>query len=177
MVGKTCICNAFLNIEFNAEQIATIGADKFEKKIILENGKEIKLVFWDTAGQERFRSADIKCIRSVNGIILVFDFTDRTSFEHLEIWLREIRDNFPDDTVIVLFGNKIDREKKCWKVTIEEAKEYAKKYNLILFETSAKLNKGINEGFHYITNKAYSIVEKKIEEKNNIVIKPEKKIM
>ena len=44
-----------------------------------------------------------------------------------------------------------------------------------MFETSAKLNKGINEGFHYITNKAYSIVEKKIEEKNNIVIKPGKK--
>ena len=126
------------------------------------------VVFWDTVGQERFRSAVIKTIRFVNGIILVFDFTNRTSFKNLDIWLREIRDNFPDDTVIVLFGNKIDIEKEYWKVTIEEAKEYENKYNLILFETSAKLNKGINEGFHYITNKAYSIVEKKTEEKNNI---------
>ena len=135
------------------------------------------VVFWDTVGQERFRSAVIKTIRFVNGIILVFDFTNRTSFKNLDIWLREIRDNFPDDTVIVLFGNKIDIEKEYWKVTIEEAKEYENKYNLILFETSAKENKGINEGFNYITNKAYSKVEKKTEEKNNIVIKPEKKIM
>ena len=135
------------------------------------------VVFWDTVGQERFRSAVIKTIRFVNGIILVFDFTNRTSFKNLDIWLREIRDNFPDDTVIVLFGNKIDIEKEYWKVTIEEAKEYENKYNLILFKTSAKLNKGINGGFHYITNKAYSIVEKKTEEKNHIIIKPEKKIM
>ena len=126
------------------------------------------IVFWDTAGQERFRSANIKCIRSVNGIILVFDFTDRTSFEHLEIWLREIRNNFPDDTVIVLFGNKIDIEKDKWEVTSEEASKFAEKYHFAYFETSAKTRQGINEGLSYLVNAIYDKIMG-IDEKDKVM--------
>ena len=174
-VGKTCICEAYLNYEFIQDKIATIGADKFDKKFALENGKEIKLIFWDKAGQERLRSADLKAVRSANGIILVFDFTRRDSFEHLENWISTIKDNFNDDIIIVLFGNKIDLGEEYWQVTSKEAKEYAQQKNLVLFETSAKMKKGINEGFNYITNKAYSILEKRMEKKNNIIIKLEEK--
>ena len=174
-VGKTCVCLSYLDIEIPKDLLATIGSDKYETKFMLENGKEIKLVFVDTAGQERFRSQDFFAVRGALGIILVFDFTIRSTFEHLEIWLREIRDNFNDDTVVVLFGNKIDIEKEKWQVTSEEAKEYAKKNNLALFETSAMTKKGINEGINYIANKAYSIADKRKEKKNNINIKPENK--
>ena len=139
----------------------------------------MKLKIWDTAGQERFRSQDLQAVRGAFGIILVFDFTYRITFQNLETWLREIKDNFPDDTVVVLFGNKIDREKRDWKVTSEEAKEYATKNNLILFETSAITKEGINEGFNYIANKAYSIKlmknvlvkKRKINDKRDIKIK------
>ena len=122
-----------------------------------------------------FRSADLKAVRSANGIILVFDFTRRDSFEHLENWISTIKDNFNDDIIIVLFGNKIDLGEEYWQVTSKEAKEYAQQKNLVLFETSAKMKKGISEGFNYITNKAYSILEKRMEKKNNIIIKPEEK--
>ena len=174
-VGKTCILEVYNNNEFQEQQIATIGVDYHKTKILLENNKEINLYLWDTAGQERFRASDIKSLRGAHGIILVFSFTDRSSFEHLEIWLREIRDNFDDDTVIVLFGNKIDFEKNYWAVTSEEAKEYVQTKNLVLFETSAKTKQGINEGFAYIANKAYLIAEKREKKKNNIIIKNENK--
>ena len=72
-----------------------------------------------------FRSADLKAVRSANGIILVFDFTRRDSFEHLENWISTIKDNFNDDIIIVLFGNKIDLGEEYWQVTSKEAKEYA----------------------------------------------------
>ena len=164
-VGKTCICNSYMNFEYNADTIATIGEDKFEKKFTLKNGKEIKLIIFDTDGHERARARVLRAIRGVQGIILVFDFTCRNSFINLDNWLSAIKENFNDDIVIVLFGSSIDIEKERWKVTIGEAKEYAKKNNLVFFETSARKNIGINEGFAYITNKAYLIAEKKIEEK------------
>ena len=92
------------------------------------------LTLWDIAGQERFRSADIKICKGAHGIILVFSFTNRESFENLENWINFIKDNFHDnDIIIVLFGNKIDIELDYWEVTSDEAKEYAQKKNLVIF--------------------------------------------
>ena len=127
-VGKTCIFERLKNNEFPMDQIATIGADKSDIKFTLEKGKEINITLLDTAGQERFRSADIKICKAAHGIILVFSFTNRESFENLENWINLIKDNFyDDDIIIVLFGNKIDIELDYWEVTSDEAKEYAQK--------------------------------------------------
>ena len=168
-VGKTAIYNTFNNIEFAEDALTTIELDKLETKFTLENGKEIKLIIQDTNGQERFCSVLFKTIIGVQGIILVFDFTCRQTFENLESWLEKIKDNFKDDIPIVLFGNKIDIEKEKWQVTSEEAKKYAKKKDLVLFETSAKTKQGINEGIAYITNKVYNLISgKRMGKKNDI---------
>ena len=82
-VGKSAICNRFLGLEFNIDIMTTIGSEKFEKKINLKNGKEIRLILWDTAGQERFRSAALRTIKFVQGIVLVFDVSDKKSFENI----------------------------------------------------------------------------------------------
>ena len=65
-VGKTWICKSFMGMIFGEDDLATIGTDKFEKKIKLENGKEIKLIIWDTAGVERFREAKSYNVSSWN---------------------------------------------------------------------------------------------------------------
>ena len=82
LVGKTCICDTFSGLEFTEDNISTIGIEKFEKKIKLLNGKEIKLIYWDTAGQERFRAATLRAVRNVQGVILVFDVTSKNSFDN-----------------------------------------------------------------------------------------------
>ena len=64
-VGKTSICNSFIGMEFQNDYIDTMIYDKFEKKVKLNDGNEIKLVIWDTSGQERFRAAVLKSIKSV----------------------------------------------------------------------------------------------------------------
>ena len=175
-VGKTCIFDRLTNFEFIEQQIATIGADKRDFAFTLDNGKEIKIILWDTAGQERFRYMDIRTCKGAHGIFLVFDFTRRESFNNLVSWIREIKNNFyDDDIIVVLFGNKIDIEKENWEITREEAKEYAKNNNLVFFETSAKTNQGINEGLNYIANKAYSLAEKRSGKRNIFIAKPENK--
>ena len=154
-VGKTAICNSLMNIEFSQDMLSTIGSDKLETKFPLKNGNEIKLILWDTAGQERFRSVALKAIKAVQGIVVVFDVTVRKSFENIDSWLEEIKNNFTNPS-LVLFGNKVDMDKEKWEVTKEEVEQYAKKMNLQYFETSAKTKKGLNEGFSYIVNESYN---------------------
>jgi len=178
-VGKTAICHAFLEVEFILGGTSTVGIDRYDKKIKLKNKKEIKLILWDTAGQERYRSAAFKTIRSVHAIALVFDVTKRKSFDNVNIWLNEIKENF-NNPCLILFGNKSDIEKENWEITTEEIEQFAKKRNMAYFETSAKTRKGIDEGFSHIANVAYEKIEanKKIEEEEEekkIEIKKETK--
>ena len=164
-VGKSAICNTFIGVDFINEAISTIGFEKFDKKLQVEDGKEIKLVLWDIAGQERFRSAAFKTIRSVQGIALVFDVTFKPSFENVEKWLNDIKENL-DNPSLVLLGNKIDLPKDKWQVTQEEIDELCNKKKLKFYATSAKENKGINEAFTYISN----VIYKKLEDKKPKVI-------
>ena len=172
-VGKTSICNTFTGIEFDNDTMTTVGTAKFEKKITLSNKKVIKLVLWDTAGQERFRSAGFRTIRSVQGIALVFDVINRASFDNIEKWLNEIKDNF-NRPCLVLLGNKIDIDEDKWKVSQEEIDKFVQEKKITYYPTSAKTNQGINEAFTDMANLIYKKFEGK--KKDNIVItKIEKK--
>ena len=157
LVGKTSICTAFKDNIFTEEKMATIGEDKFETKIMLKNGEEIKLCIFDTAGQERFHAIAVKAIRMVQGVVVVFDVTSRQTFENVIKWLEEIENSF-NKVCIVLFGNKVDMDKR--EITEEEARKFADEKKIPYFETSAKTNKNIKEGFSRIVNEAYDMYEK-----------------
>ena len=154
-VGKTSISNSFFDLEFQDDLLSTIGPEKNEKKQLLNDGKEVKLILWDNSGQERFRTAVFKNIRFVEGIILVFDVTNRKSFDNLNKWLTDIYDDFDKRSIIILFGNKFDKDKEELKVSQEEIETFAEKNNLKYFEVSAKKGRGINEGISYLINKIY----------------------
>ena len=158
-VGKTSICHSFVNLNLPEDYITTIGYEKFEKKELLNNGKEVKLIIWDSGGQERFRSSIISTLRHVEEIIIVFDVTNRKSFDDIENWLEIIKEKF-NDPVIILFGNKVDVKKEEWKVTEEEINLFCTKKKLKYFGTSAKNNNGIKEGFSYLANIIFERVVK-----------------
>ena len=155
MAGKTEIIKSFLGLD-------ELSSDRNETKYVLKNGKEINLILWDTLGNERFRSMALKTIKAAQGIIIVYEVTRKDSFENIDLWLDDIKENL-QSPCIVLFGNKIDREKEKWQVSTEEAKDYAKRKNLPYFEVSAKTKQGLNEGFSYIINEAYEKLEIKFK--------------
>ena len=163
-VGKTAICSSLMNIEFAEDMLSTIGSDKLETKFPLKDGKTIKLVLWDTAGQERFRSVALTALKAAQGVVIVFDVTNKVSFENIGNWLQEIKDNLSNPN-LVLFGNKADLPDR--QVTESEARKYAKKMNLEYFETSAKTKKGLNEGFSYLVNDIYDKTASKGDDKSN----------
>lgn len=172
-VGKTALCNSLLNLDFTEDMLMSVGVDKLETKYRLKNGNEIKMILWDTAGQERFRSIALKAIKSVNGIVIVFDYTKKSTFDNIDLWLSDIRENF-ENPCLVLFGNKIDLPKDRWQVTPEEVKKYAEKKKLVFFETSAKTKQGVNEGFSYIANESYNKAIEKYQKNIDIEEETEK---
>ena len=156
-VGKTCICYTFLGLEFLEEHLSTVGIEKSNAEIEIESGETIKLKIWDTAGQERFRSISFNSLRKSDACILVFDLTVKSSFEKVTEWLKQVRDTMPNIPV-ALFGNKNDLPNR--KVTQEEIDELCQREKLVYFETSAKENKGIKEGFVKISTLACENLEK-----------------
>ena len=112
---------------------------------------QISAQIWDTSGSERYRSVVVGHYRAAVGALLVYDMTDRDTFEQLDHWLKELRDNCSEHCQIALVANKEDlvlEDPMSRQVTIDEAKQYAEKNQLLFFgETSAKDDKNIKETF------------------------------
>ena len=134
------------------------------------NGKKVKLQIWDTAGQERFKNITASYYRGGNGVLVVYDITDRESFENLNSWLIEIEKNANKNVYKLLIGNKCDLEEKR-KVTYQEGKDFAESNGMKFIETSAKTASKVQEAFELLTNeiiKANINKEKGLEKKEKI---------
>ena len=145
-VGKSCILNQFLNGLFADEYEVTVGVEFGTKTVETTDKSRIKLQVWDTAGQENFKSVIRAYYRSTAVAVVVYDITVKSSFESVQDWINECRTNGNAEAVLVLVGNKTDLSSKR-VVTREEAEAFAKKSNMLYFETSAKNNEGVEEMF------------------------------
>ncbi len=152
-----------MGLEFAENTLSTVGIEKRIYKMVMEDGTPMKIKLWDTAGQERFRVPTLDILNNSQGIALVYDISDRNSFDNIEYWLEAIRERTVD-VPIALFGNKCDIEER--KVSEEEGKELAQEQGMLFFETSAKNNQGVTEGFSALANQGYN----KFKYKNNIVL-------
>ena len=184
-VGKTCILLRYTDNKFIKHHLTTIGIDYKTKDVTINNkeqninNKSIKLKIWDTAGQERFRNITQQYYKGADGIVLVFDLTDRNSFEKVREWMKQIQTYTQKDSIgIVLLGNKCDAENKA--VSTEEASEIAKEFNMKFYETSAMNNINIEESFRDLSIDIIKIKEAKNSSNDNplndsIKIKPQGK--
>ena len=144
-VGKSCIILRYIENNFSTNLMNSIGVDFKLKNIELDN-KKIKLQIWDTAGQERFRTITTSYYKGAHAILIVFDITDRESFEHVRNWMADI-DKFAKEGVLrILVGNKCDLENSR-QVKKEEGNEIANKYGIKYIETSAKETTNIEDLF------------------------------
>ncbi|XP_069056182.1 ras-related protein Rab-37 isoform X1 [Pleurodeles waltl] len=145
-VGKTCIVmqykdGAFLSGTF----LATVGID-YRNKVVTVDGVKVKLQIWDTAGQERFRSVTHAYYRDAEALLLLYDITNRASFDNIRAWLTEIGEYAQKDVVIMLLGNKCDMNHER-AVRSEEGENLAKEYGVPFMETSAKTGMNVDVAF------------------------------
>ncbi|KAF0978547.1 hypothetical protein FDP41_002367 [Naegleria fowleri] len=152
--GKTCLILRYTDDEYNDTYQSTIGVDFKIKTKVMSNSKVAKMQLWDTAGQERFNSIVVSYYRGVNGILVVFDLTNETSFQNTTKWIQQIKSNAQENTLIALVGNKSDMVHRR-VVDRSRAEEFAKKLNIPYFEASAKDGTGVKEPFDNMLDRLY----------------------
>jgi len=148
-VGKTSLLLRYVRNEFNEDHITTIQASFLSKKLTVEDTR-VNLAIWDTAGQEKFHALGPIYYRDANGALLVYDITDRDSFDRVQNWVKELRKMLGDNIVLIIAGNKADLERRR-VVSLEEAEQYAASVGAKHLSTSAKQNKGVAELFLHMT--------------------------
>lgn len=144
-VGKTSILRRLVEGKFVPGTQSTVGVEYFTYNTKIE-GNQTKMMIWDTAGQERFYSISKAYFRGALGIVLVFDITERRSFDQLPRWLRDARADADPHCVVILVGNKCDLSANR-TVSLQEAEDFAKTNKLSYIETSAQDNTNIEEVF------------------------------
>jgi small GTP-binding protein len=144
-VGKTAIVNQLVNQTFKEEGQPTIGVE-FKAFQIQAGGENVKLQIWDTAGQERFRAVSKAYFRNAVGAVLVFDLTQKPTFDDVGTWLNDLTSLCAPNAYVILVGNKSDLADER-AVSAAEADEASRRYNLEFIETSAKDGTGIGEAF------------------------------
>jgi small GTP-binding protein len=150
-VGKTNFIFRFIENQFTETHVSTIGFDFKSQILTLPNKKVIKLQIWDTAGQERYMSVNKNLFLRVQGILLIYDISNRESFEHITNWISNIRElcaNIP----IILIGNKTDLD-DIRVVATSEGQQIANEHNLEFLETSSKTGINVREAFINISEK------------------------
>ena len=162
-VDKTQLIKRYTKDQFGGVYLTTVGMD-FQDKIIEIEDKKVRLQIWDTAGQERFRNVTKSYFQSSQGLVLVYDITDRESFEKLNFWVDNIKNNAPENVKLILVGNKCDLANER-KVSYEEGENYAKNLNIKFFEASARDGTNVNELFFYLANEIYQ--DNKLKGNNN----------
>ena len=180
--GKTSLLSVLADANsFSDIYTSTIGVDFVAIKTNII-GKKIKLQVWDTAGQENFAPLIKSYYKDIVGAIIVFDVANRSSFNHLKFWLKELENNsnaiYPLHKVLI--GNKIDIYNRV--ISYEEAKAFADEHNLLYQETSVRDNINVQNTFMelceeiyknkdlntniVINNESYLSLNSKIENKN-----------
>ena len=150
-VGKTSLILRFCDDKFMEIGTSTIGVDT-KTKDVRHNGKKIQLEIWDTAGEERFRTLAKNSYQGSDGIILVYDITQKKTFSNIKHWYDNIKNNIDIDKVaIILVGNKSDLPDP--QVKKESSEKFCEQYNLQLIETSCKNNINIEETFNTLIEK------------------------
>ena len=144
-VGKSNLLMKFANNKFTEDYEATIGVEFGVKNLQIDN-KIYRIQIWDTAGQENFRSITRAYYKNCVCAMVVYDITNKKSFDNVQNWIKDVITNSPKTVLIILIGNKIDLIDKR-QVSFDDGQEFAINQGIIFMETSAKTGDGVEEIF------------------------------
>ena len=147
IVGKTCMLMRYMKDEINDFHVATIGIESYTKVLDIKYTKDkVKLSIIDTSGQERYMSITKNYYKQADGVLLMYDITNKNSFKNLENWFEEIEKNKNGYIHIYLIGNKNDLEHDR-EVSKQEGENFAREHDCKFFETSILKDKNVKKLF------------------------------
>lgn len=150
--GKSSLIRRFTDDSFNIRYEATIGIDFLSKTMYLED-RSLRLQIWDCAGQGRFNGLTPSYIKDSAVVFIVFDVTQRQSYNSLSKWINmaRTRNERPEGSPIILVANKTDLTEKR-VISTEEITDFARRQNLSFVETSAKNSSNVAALFRQCTD-------------------------
>ena len=157
-VGKSNLLVRYTSGQFKEEYQLTIGVEFGSNNVIISDNT-YRIQIWDTAGQENFRSITRSYYKNTACAIIVYEISNKKSFENISSWIEECKNTAPKSILMVLVGNKCDLEDNR-EVTEEEGREFAEKNGMLFFETSAKTGKNVEELF----KQSVKVIDQKIKE-------------
>ena len=107
-VGKLSIILSYIEDKLTLNNVNY--SIELRSKVLYINNKRIILHIFCPNGREIYRGIIVKYLKGKNGIILIYDVTNRESFEHLNEWIKLIKDKSPGDIPMILVGNKKDEK-------------------------------------------------------------------
>ena len=160
-VGKTNLIKRFVSNTYNPNTKATVGVEFLSKSYKI-NDQVFKIEIWDTAGQERYKSITAAYYKGAKGALIVYDITQKDSFENINKWMSEVRDKSTKDLKILIVGNKTDLVDER-QVSTEEALSKAKELESPVMEASALDGSNVKAAFYDLLKEMYKEIKKKID--------------
>jgi len=178
-VGKTSMAQRYVHGIFNADYKATIGTFISKKECNFDELKtSVRFMIWDLAGQSQFQRLWPDYLTDSRAGIIVYDITNRESFENVKKWYDIITEVAFQNIVLILVGNKVDLDESR-KISTDEGMELAKNLGIYYMETSAKTNENVEDVFEWIALQIINmnvdevketILDKQIEEGKKFII-------
>ena len=150
-VGKTTLILKYVDNFAPEVYISTLGVD-YRTKNIIYNDTKVALQIWDTAGQERYKVITKSFVKGTDGIIFMYDITNKNTFINIKKWIQETDDENPTGAKKLIVGNKIDREENR-EVTDEMKEKLEKEMDIELIEISAKQGIDVDQPFDKLVEK------------------------
>ena len=153
-VGKTCLITRYISETFEQNTASTNGASYASKNVNYDKLKKtITLDIWDTAGQEKYKALTKFFYKDAAIAILVYDITQKQSFESIKsYWYEQVKENGEKTVVLGIVGNKSDLYEQE-EVPENDARQFAQSIGAIFALTSAKMNTGVDALFEDAGNK------------------------
>ena len=142
-VGKTTLLYKYIDNENKEDITPTVGLENKVKTTEIK-GIKTKIQIWDTAGQEKFNSLTKNTFTNTDGILIVFDLTNKSSFNNIKNWIEDVKYKSDPKIKKIIVGNKSDLKDKR-KVSKEDIKSITEKYKYI--EVSALNGNNVEKAF------------------------------
>ena len=146
VVGKSNLLSHYVHGQFKSEYQSTIGVEFGAKNVVIRN-TTYRIQIWDAGGRESLRKITRTYFKNTVCALVVYDISNRNSFNNVSSWIEDCRYNSPKTIFMVLVGNKSDLADKR-QVSTEEGRELAEKYEMKFYETSAKTGENVNDIFN-----------------------------
>jgi small GTP-binding protein len=105
-VGKTSLCKKFARDEFDQNEDKTIGSDFYSKTMKVSKGL-VAFTLWDLSGDVVYSEVRNEFYKDSHALFIVYDSTNRKSFDAIDMWLREVSKYGGDNLPVVVVASKV----------------------------------------------------------------------